>query len=135
MSKTVKFEIGDKVRLIVDSEMRRGNIERLHVDLPRPVVVVGLEDGRKVKAYITDITPEPKTEIKEEPEKVQEEPKREPVLKESVTITQKQFSETCAKIIANDVAKHDDSGVMGMFYIMFSAMVEKALFYDAVENE
>lgn len=75
MSKTVKFEIGDRVLTIIDSKMYKGTIERLHLDLPRPVAIIDLDDGTKGKFYITNIIPEPKEskEVKEEPEKVQEE--------------------------------------------------------------
>lgn len=92
MSKTVKFEIGDRVLTIIDSKMYKGTIKRLHLDLPRPVAIIDLDDGTTGKFYITDIIPEPKEskEVKEEPEKVQEEPEKIPGVpdeKAEVTIT------------------------------------------------
>lgn len=143
MSKRIKFEIGDRVLTIVDNEMCKGNIEHLHVELPRPVAIVGLEGGRKVKAYISDIIPEPKTEIKEEPEKVQEEPekvqeepKREPMLKvkESITITQEEFEKIGSKVCAEIMDKMNKPSLIVPFSILMIEL-HMALFFDAVEND
>lgn len=136
MSKTVKFEIGDRVLTIIDSKMYKGTIQKLHLDLPRPVAIIDLDDGTKGKVYITDIIPEPKEskEVKEEPEKVQEEPKREPVEKESITITPAEFEDIASDVDAKIVSKTNRPSLALLFGILISEL-HMALFYDAVEND
>lgn len=130
MSKKVKFEIGDRVTLILDNEMCKGNIERLHVDLPRPVAIVTLDDGRTTKAYVTDIIPE--SNVAKEPEKVQEEKPTEPVEKSEITITPEEFRKKSTDL-AHEMAK--GKPLVEIAIIMFLGCLHKALFFDAVEND
>lgn len=134
MSKTVKFEIGDRVLTIIDSKMYKGTIKRLHLDLPRPVAIIDLDDGTTGKFYITDIIPEPKEskEVKEEPEKVQEEKPTEPVEKSEITITPEEFRNVSMNVV-EELTK--DQPMVGLAITLYLMKLHRALFFDAVENE
>lgn len=140
MSKTVKFEIGDRVLTIIDSKMYKGTIKRLHLDLPRPVAIIDLDDGRKVKAYITDIIPEPK-EVKEEPEKVQEE--KTESQDGAKVITKDQFIEAVHHVTSPEGMLGDKVGeidpmnvvIKGMTVFIVGMRISEKLFQDKEEIE
>ena len=136
MSKTVKFEIGDRDLTIVYNEVCKGSIKRLHLDLPRPVVIIELDDNRTLKAYVADIIPEPK-EVKEEPEKVQEEKPTEPVEKKilpddnaEITITYGKFRDLCVAI----AMKMGSNPIDTLKFSAYGAKVASLLF-PAKEND
>ena len=83
-----KYNVGDRVVVIEDSEIRKGTISVV-VD-NSPIVVVRFDDGNVEKRHVCHLAVMPKTEPQPE-EKTEATPKLP--FKSEITITQNEFSE------------------------------------------
>lgn len=128
--KEIKMNIGDRVVMIENHELRRGVIRNIYTDIPTPILVVEFDDGEIEKVYPGDVALEPKTEIKEDQE-VKEEKK--PVEKSEITITPEEFMEIASNVVAKEAIKGGPLVTM-LGAILMSELHEK-LFIDEGENE
>lgn len=125
----IKFEIGDKVVMIKEKMMIRGKIERLHVDLPKPVAIIMLNDGSTRKAYVEDILPDLRPEKKEE-KKVAEPKFAEPVEKSEITITPDEFRDITTALIAKEANAGLIGSQLSFAFTLFVARLHEALFVE-----
>lgn len=125
----IKFEIGDKVITVKEKEIIRGRIERLHVDLPRPVAIITLNDGSTLKAYVEDILPDLKPE-KKKAEKVGEPKFAETVEKSEITITPGEFRDITTALIAKEANAGLIGSQLSFAFTLFVARLHEALFVE-----
>lgn len=128
--KEIKMNIGDRVVMIENHELRRGVIRNIYTDIPTPILVVEFDDGEIEKVYPGDVALEPKAEVKEDQE-VKEEKK--PVKKSEITITPEEFS----KIATNLVVEESEQGgtILIMVGTILMAKLHEKLFFEDKENE
>lgn len=120
-----KYNVGDRVVVIENSEIRKGTISVV-ID-NSPVVIVRFDDGEAKKCQVSDLAIMPKTEPQPE-EKTGPTPK--PSFKSEITITSDEFSRRAVDAIRDTTAGLNDEalGVMRLSLTIFTAALHKKLF-------
>lgn len=121
MSK-VKFEIGDKVVSIKDSELLKGVVKNVYPVNP-PVLAIEYEDGTVEKVFYDTVAHEPKMETQE---------KTEPVEKSEITIAPDEFREIASRVIAKETK---DNYLVGYAFASIVGEIYKALFIESYERD
>lgn len=117
-------KIGDNVVVIEEGELRNGVVKNIYNEVNPPIYAVEFENGIE-KVPFNKVAPAPKTETPEEP-------KREPVEKQEITITPDEFREISCRVIAEETKGFH---IVGLSCSMIIAKIHKALFLDESEND
>lgn len=119
----MKINEGDRVGVVINGEIKKGVVMSVYSDLD--YAIVKFEDGvSKVMLHNIGLLPE---------EKDQDPEIKEPVIKSEITITRDNFNKIAVKLIAKE-ARESKSGMIGMFFTIFVAKLERALFIEG-END
>lgn len=126
-----KFNIGDRVIVIEDNEVKRGTIKNVYSDLQ--IFIVEFNDGSVGKVVADKIALEPKAETTAEAE-AQEKREDVPRMKSEVTITPDEFREVVVGALSEYVHNTNDSIVekleFGIKVIPILTTISARLFYD-----
>ena len=101
-----KFNIGDRVIVIADNEVKRGSIERIYEEVH--TYIVRFDDGSLGKTSYKDIALEPKAETTAEPE-AKEKREDAPRMKSEITITPDEFREVAISVLSEYLTDDDMS--------------------------
>ena len=123
--KEIKMNIGDRVVMIENHELRRGVIRNIYTDIPTPILVVEFDDGEIEKVYPGDVALEPKAEVKEDQE-VKEEKK--PVEKSEITITPEEFREISTHLVVEE--SEQGGAILIMVGTILMAKLHEKLFVE-----
>lgn len=126
--KSFEVGIGDRVMTISDNEILRGTVTSFYAEVDPPILVVKFDDGTVSKVRADKVI----HEIKEE---TPSEKKKELDLNKEITITLDEFTEKCAKVINTDETLRDAPAELHMAWLIFSAIISKALFVDEADDE
>lgn len=121
--KEISFNVGDRVMVINDCQLRKGVIKNFYPVTP-PVFAVEFEDGTVEKVSYNNVAPEPKAEIATE--------ENESVEKSEITITPKEFMELSCDIIAEETK---DYKILGFMVAKIVSKIHTALFFGSAEND
>lgn len=115
-----KYNVGDRVVVIEDSEIRKGTISVV-VD-NSPIVVVRFDNGDVEKCHVCHLAIMPKTESQPE-EKTEPTPKS--TEQPEITITPNEFRDISVEVA---IKLGGDKPMLTMAFVAYSAMLSKALF-------
>jgi hypothetical protein len=120
----IKFDIGDRVIVIEDNEVKKGTIKKIFYELH--TFIVEFDDGNVGKVSDRNIAPEPKAETTAESE-AQEKREDVPRMKSEVTITPREFREISTRVLAEKTAGRM---IVGVAFIPILTAIHEALFCD-----
>ena len=125
--KSFEVGVGDRVMTISDNEILRGTVRSFIAEVDPPILIVKFDDGTVSKVRADNVVHEIKAETQPE--------KKGLDLNKEITITLDEFVEKCSKVINTDETLRKAPAELHMAWLIFSAVITKALFVDEADDD
>lgn len=112
-----KFNVGDRVITSILGELKRGTINQIIEVADDTIILLDLDDKRRVKVTYNNVMHEPK-----QPEPVEAEEPKEKRLVDEITITLEDFKKESIRVIVE--ASNNQFDIM-MFTVFTGALIGK----------
>lgn len=119
----VKFQVGDKVVTIEQSQLKRGVIKDIY-HLGTPILIVQFENGDVEKCVLSDVAPAPV-----------DCPKTESDEKNEVTISENEFRDIGLNLITDLTVDKTISVAEGTIVTIILKVIDKKLFCDESNDD